>query len=62
MSINHKFVCNRKGTTLVFIKISYKSNKISKNHKFTKNRKGTTLLFIKISYKSNKNVKKSQTY
>ena len=48
---NHKFGKNRKGTTLVFVKISYRSIKMSINHKFSKNRKGTTLVFIKISYK-----------
>ena len=47
---NHKFGKNRKGTTLVFVKISYRSIKMSINHKFSKNRKGT-LVFIKISYK-----------
>ena len=47
----HKFGKNRKGTTLVFVKISYKSIKMPINHKFSTNRKGTTLVFIKISYK-----------
>ena len=51
MSKNHKFGKNRKGTTLVFVKISYRSIKMSINHKFSKNRKGTTLVCIKISYK-----------
>ena len=44
---NHKFGKNRKGTTLVFVKISYKSIKMPINHKFSTNRKGTTLVLLK---------------